>query len=163
MPIQSTPLTGTAVNVAMMTSGGLAPCLSASIAQLVKYWVQALEDGKISDLSFRFYVSGYKGLLTGDSFVLDKADWPKCEALLKLGGSPIGNSRVKLTNVEDCIKKGYGTFLDGSLTTVFAYCSSCVRISHDPTDSAGRIHTLGSGFPTIAQGQDHRHSHHWWR
>ena len=23
------------------------------------------------------------------------------------GGSPIGNSRVKLTNVEDCIKKGF--------------------------------------------------------
>ena len=23
------------------------------------------------------------------------------------GGSPIGNSRVKLTNIEDCVKKGY--------------------------------------------------------
>ena len=27
--------------------------------------------------------------------------------MYEFGGSPIGNSRVKLTNIEDCIKKGY--------------------------------------------------------
>ena len=31
----------------------------------------------------------------------------KIENFYELGGSPIGNSRVKLTNKEDCIKKGY--------------------------------------------------------
>uniref|UniRef100_A0A7S2YGF5 Phosphofructokinase domain-containing protein n=1 Tax=Entomoneis paludosa TaxID=265537 RepID=A0A7S2YGF5_9STRA len=107
MPVQQAPIKGTNVNVAMMTSGGLAPCLSASIAQLVKYWVEAYKAGDISGLNFRFYIGGYKGLLTGDSFVLDEADWPKCEALNTLGGSPIGNSRVKLTNIADCIKRGY--------------------------------------------------------
>ena len=96
MPVQGTPLKGQSVNVAMMTSGGLAPCLSASIAQLVNYWVNALKAGEITGLTFRMYKSGYKGLLTGDSFVLSEADWDKCAALNKLGGSPIGNSRVKV-------------------------------------------------------------------
>lgn len=107
MPSQQAPIKGQNVTVAMMTSGGLAPCLSASIAQLVKYWAEALKAGEITGLTFRFYIGGYKGLLTGDSFILAEADWPKCEALLNLGGSPIGNSRVKLTNVKDCVKRGY--------------------------------------------------------
>ena len=25
----------------------------------------------------------------------------------QFGGSPLGNSRVKLTNIDDCVKKGY--------------------------------------------------------
>mmetsp|Transcript_1680 Transcript_1680/g.2416 ORF Transcript_1680/g.2416 Transcript_1680/m.2416 type:complete len:418 (-) Transcript_1680:166-1419(-) len=107
MPVQGTPVKGQNVNVAMMTSGGLAPCLSSSIAQLVEYWVKAYRAGEITGLSFRFYISGYKGLMTGDSFILDEADWDKCKSLNKLGGSPIGNSRVKLTNAADCIKRGY--------------------------------------------------------
>ena len=31
----------------------------------------------------------------------------KYEILFEFGGSPIGNSRVKLTNLEDCVKKNY--------------------------------------------------------
>jgi 6-phosphofructokinase len=84
------------MKVAMMTSGGLAPCLSASIAQLVKYWSAALKDGKIASLSIRFYRDGYKGVLIGDSFLLDEGLWEECDALNYLGGSPIGNSRVKV-------------------------------------------------------------------
>lgn len=100
-------LAGKAVNVAMMTSGGLAPCLSSSISQLTKYWVEAYRSGTISGLTIRFYRSGYKGVLIGDSFVLPESDWDSCEALNFLGGSPIGNSRVKLTNIKDCIARGY--------------------------------------------------------
>ena len=84
------------MKIAMMTSGGLAPCLSASVAQLVKYWSAALKDGKIASLSIRFYLDGYKGILIGDSFMLDEALWEECDALNYLGGSPIGNSRVKV-------------------------------------------------------------------
>ena len=40
-------IAGRHVNVGMMTSGGLAPCLSSSVAQLAKYWIEALEEGKI--------------------------------------------------------------------------------------------------------------------
>jgi pyrophosphate--fructose-6-phosphate 1-phosphotransferase len=54
------------------------------------------------------YRGGYKGLLTGDSFLVPESEWESaCEDLNNFGGSPIGNSRVKLTNVEDCIKRGY--------------------------------------------------------
>ena len=89
-------LAGKQVNVAMMTAGGLAPCLSASIAQLVKYWVEAKKEGKIAGLEIRFYNGGYKGVLTGDSFVLPESEWDTCDALNYFGGSPIGNSRVKV-------------------------------------------------------------------
>jgi len=95
------------MNVGMMTSGGLAPCLSSSIAQLVHYWVKALKDGKIASLQFRFYIDGYKGVLTGDSFILPEDTYEACDALNFLGGSPIGNSRVKLTNIKDCIARGF--------------------------------------------------------
>eukprot|EP00536_Pseudo-nitzschia_multiseries_P002435 jgi/Psemu1/301377/fgenesh1_kg.32_\ len=98
---------GKHVNVGMMTSGGLAPCLSSSIAQLSKYWIQALADGKISGLTLRMYVDGYSGVLTGHSFVVPESEWGNMEKLNFLGGSPIGNSRVKLTNLADCEKRGF--------------------------------------------------------
>ena len=87
--------------------GGLAPCLSSSIAQLGACWIKALKEGKISGLTLRFYKAGYKGLLTGDSFVLNEKEWEGIDSLNYLGGSPIGNSRVKLTNTKDCIARGY--------------------------------------------------------
>ena len=89
-------LTGKHVNVAMMTSGGLAPCLSSSICLLAKYWIEAYRAGTISGLTLRFYNAGYKGVLTGDSFVVPESDWASLECLNFLGGSPIGNSRVKV-------------------------------------------------------------------
>lgn len=87
---------GRDVNVAMMTSGGLAPCLSASVAQLCKYWIKALHDGKINGLTLRMYVDGYAGILTGESFLVPEEEWDDLDILNYLGGSPIGNSRVKV-------------------------------------------------------------------
>jgi len=95
------------MNVAFMTSGGLAPCLASSIAYLVKYWSEALRAGEISGLSFRCYVDGYKGILTDNSFLIPEDQWDKVEQLHECGGSPIGNSRVKLTNVKDCLKRKF--------------------------------------------------------
>jgi pyrophosphate--fructose-6-phosphate 1-phosphotransferase len=95
-----------AINVGMMTSGGLAPCLSSSVAHLINYWNEALKAGKISALTIRLYKDGYKGMLVGDSLVLPADKWDKAGCLHEMGGSPIGNSRVKLTNVKDCIKRG---------------------------------------------------------
>ena len=85
------------MNVAMMTSGGLAPCLSSSVAYLVEYWAAALKDGKISGLSIRMYIDGYKGVLTGDSTVISADQYDDCKCLHEVGGSPIGNSRVKVS------------------------------------------------------------------
>lgn len=95
------------INVGMMTSGGLAPCLSSSIAHLIHYWSEALKAGKIAGLSIRLYKDGYKGLLIGDSVLVPEDVWDKCDGLHELGGSPIGNSRVKLTNIKDCVKRGF--------------------------------------------------------
>ena len=96
-PSQQYSLLGKHVNIAMMTSGGLAPCLSSSIAQLMKYWMLALHEGKIAGLTFRMYRGGYKGVLTGDSFLVPEAEWELSSTVLNdFGGSPIGNSRVKV-------------------------------------------------------------------
>mmetsp|Transcript_24378 Transcript_24378/g.36998 ORF Transcript_24378/g.36998 Transcript_24378/m.36998 type:complete len:415 (-) Transcript_24378:99-1343(-) len=100
-------LEGKDVTVAMMTSGGLAPCLSSSVSQLAKYWIEAYRAGKITGLTFRMYIDGYKGVLTGDSFIVPESDWEGMAKLNFIGGSPIGNSRVKLTNEKDCRKRGY--------------------------------------------------------
>jgi len=97
---------GQHVNVAMLTAGGLAPCLSSSVAALTQHWVSALRSGKISGLTLRMYKDGYKGLLQGDSFVVPQDVWDDVAPLHDLGGSPIGNSRVKLTNIADCVKRG---------------------------------------------------------
>mmetsp|Transcript_83933 Transcript_83933/g.131052 ORF Transcript_83933/g.131052 Transcript_83933/m.131052 type:complete len:938 (-) Transcript_83933:41-2854(-) len=87
--------------VALLTAGGLAPCLSAACGGLVQRYTDLYPDIKII-----CYKGGYKGLLLGDSIEIT-GDARKCAGdLFTFGGSPIGNSRVKLTNVKDCVKRG---------------------------------------------------------
>jgi pyrophosphate--fructose-6-phosphate 1-phosphotransferase len=52
------------------------------------------------------YRSGYNGLLLGDSYKVTAEIREKAGLLQHFGGSVIGNSRVKLTNVADCVKRG---------------------------------------------------------
>ena len=87
--------------VAMLTAGGLAPCLSSAVGGLIERYTEAAPDVRI--LAYR---NGYAGLLTGDSVEVDDAVRAKAHLLHRFGGSPLGNSRVKLTNVEDCVKRG---------------------------------------------------------
>lgn len=87
--------------VAFLTAGGLAPCLSAAIAGLIEGYTKIAPD-----LQIICYRGGYKGLLKGDSLTVTAADRAQAGILRKHGGSPIGNSRVKLTNVKDCLKRG---------------------------------------------------------
>ena len=47
-----------------------------------------------------------QGLLTGTS-TLWTSPFPSHSHLHLFGGSPIGSSRVKLTNKEDCVKRGF--------------------------------------------------------
>ena len=85
-------------NIALMTSGGLAPCLSSSVASLIKYWKIALSEGKISGLTIRCYKDGYKGMLIDESFLLpEDMSIEEVDRLHETGGSPIGNSRVKVS------------------------------------------------------------------
>jgi pyrophosphate--fructose-6-phosphate 1-phosphotransferase len=52
------------------------------------------------------YIGGYKGLLLGQKLEVTPAIRERADVLFQHGGSPIGNSRVKLTNVADCEKRG---------------------------------------------------------
>tara|TARA_Y100001935_G_scaffold41852_1_gene33958 strand:- start:1138 stop:2331 length:1194 start_codon:yes stop_codon:yes gene_type:complete len=88
--------------VAFLTSGGIAPCLSASIGGLIEKYNEL--DPNIQMVG---YMHGYRGLLLGKSVIFSNEVKKNYQVLYDFGGSPIGNSRVKLTNVEDCIKKGF--------------------------------------------------------
>lgn len=87
--------------VAILTAGGLAPCLSSAIGGLIERYTSVAPKVKII-----CYTSGYKGLLLGESITVDAKIRKNAAILHKHGGSPIGNSRVKLTNVKDCVKRG---------------------------------------------------------
>jgi pyrophosphate--fructose-6-phosphate 1-phosphotransferase len=87
--------------VGILTAGGLAPCLSSAIGGLIERYTKVAPEVEI--LCYR---AGYKGLLLGDSFTVNQAVRDNASVLHKHGGSPIGNSRVKLTNVADCVKRG---------------------------------------------------------
>ena len=89
------------LKIGFLTAGGIAPCLSSSICALIS------EYNKIENIDFEFigYLNGYRGLLTNNKINIKK-DF-NSEALYSFGGSFLGNSRVKLTNIKDCEDKGY--------------------------------------------------------
>ena len=88
--------------VAFLTSGGIAPCLSASIGGLIEKYNELDPDVEMIG-----YMHGYRGLLLGKSVTFSKKVKENYQVLYNFGGTPIGNSRVKLTNVKDCVKKGF--------------------------------------------------------
>ncbi len=88
--------------VGILTAGGLAPCLSSAIGGLIERYTEIAPEIEII-----CYRSGYKGLLLGDSIEVTPEVRECASVLHNFGGSPIGNSRVKLTNVKDCVKRGY--------------------------------------------------------
>ncbi len=87
--------------IALLTAGGLAPCLSASVGFLIDMYSKKLPKAEIIG-----YRNGYMGLLKGWSIPVTREVRKMALVLTQHGGSPIGNSRVKLTNVKDCIKRG---------------------------------------------------------
>ncbi|WP_114422709.1 pyrophosphate--fructose-6-phosphate 1-phosphotransferase [Nocardioides houyundeii] len=87
--------------VAILTAGGYAPCLSSAVGALIETWTRVSPETEI--LTYRH---GYQGLLTGDSVVVDEDARRGASILHRFGGSPLGNSRVKLTNDADCRRRG---------------------------------------------------------
>ncbi len=87
--------------VALLTAGGLAPCLSTAIGRLIERYTEVSPETEIIA-----YIGGYKGLLQGNFITVNGEVRENAAVLYKHGGSPIGNSRVKLTNVKDCEKRG---------------------------------------------------------
>ena len=88
--------------VAFLTAGGIAPCLSAAIGSLVIAY-----DKVFPDIKMIGYLNGYRGLLLGNSIDISSKTRKNATRLLNFGGSPIGNSRVKLTNPKDCLNRGF--------------------------------------------------------
>ena len=91
----------TVKTVAMLTAGGLAPCLATAVGGLIQRYSEVAPDVRIIA-----YLDGYAGLLTGRSVEVTPQVREEAHLLHLRGGSPIGNSRVKLTNVKDCVKRG---------------------------------------------------------
>ena len=87
--------------VAMLTAGGLAPCLSSAVGGLIERYTEIAPE-----IELIAYTDGYQGLLKGQSVVVTPEIRERAGVLHRFGGSPIGNSRVKLTNVKDCVKRG---------------------------------------------------------
>lgn len=87
--------------VALLTAGGFAPCLSSAIGGLIERYTEIAPEVEI--IAYRH---GYHGLLRGDKVVIDDQTRADAGILHRFGGSPIGNSRVKLTNVADCVRRG---------------------------------------------------------
>ena len=87
--------------VALLTAGGLAPCLSSAVGALIERYTE-LEP----EIEIIAYLNGYAGLLGGRHVMITPEVREKAHLLHRYGGSPIGNSRVKLTNVKDCVKRG---------------------------------------------------------
>ena len=63
--------------VALLTAGGFAPCLSAAVGDLIERYIVIDEEGR-----------------------------KNAGILREFGGSPIGNSRVKLTNAKNLVERG---------------------------------------------------------
>ena len=84
----------------MLTAGGLAPCLSSAVGGLIERYTAIAPEVEIIA-----YTNGYEGLLKGSSIAVTPEIREGAALLHRFGGSPIGNSRVKLTNVEDCVQR----------------------------------------------------------
>ena len=117
------------MKIAFLTAGGIAPCLSASIGALIEKYNECAPEANLIG-----YLNGYRGLLLGNSIEFPETAKTKFSTLYDFGGSPIGNSRVKLTNVEDCIKRGY--VKDGE---------DPLKVAADQLvkDKIGILHTIG--------------------
>jgi pyrophosphate--fructose-6-phosphate 1-phosphotransferase len=87
--------------VAMLTAGGLAPCLSSAVGGLIERYTDAAPEVELIG-----YTDGYAGLLAGRSVEVTPEVRERAYLLHRFGGSPLGNSRVKLTNVADLVERG---------------------------------------------------------
>ena len=117
------------MKVAFLTSGGIAPCLSSSIGRLMYNYSRINKN-----VEFIGYLNGYKGLLTDKKIILPNNLGDQINVLYSFGGTFLGNSRVKLTNKEDCVKKGYIKEYEDPLSV------AALQLLNDNIDI---LHTIG--------------------
>lgn len=115
--------------VALLTAGGFAPCLSSAVGGLIERYTEIAPEVEI--IAYQY---GYHGLLTGNKIVIDEEARKQAGILHRFGGSPIGNSRVKLTNAADCVKRGLVKEGENPLTVAAQQLKS---------DGVDVLHTIG--------------------
>jgi len=126
------------MKVAFLTAGGIAPCLSASIGRLIEGYAKLYPD-----ITMIGYLNGYRGLLLGNSIEITDKVKQNSHILYEYGGSPIGNSRVKLTNVQDCVKNEY---INNGEDPLKVAADQLVR------DSITILHTIGGDDTNTTAG-----------
>lgn len=115
--------------VALLTAGGFAPCLSSAVGGLIERYTEL--DPEIEIIA---YQHGYHGLLSGNFITITPEARAKAGLLHEYGGSPIGNSRVKLTNKQDLVDRGLVEPQDDPLK---------VAAERLRTDHVDVLHTIG--------------------
>ena len=115
--------------VALLTAGGFAPCLSSAVGGLIQRYTEVAPEVEI--IAYRH---GYQGLLSGDFLTVTDEVRAHAGVLHEFGGSPIGNSRVKLTNAKDLVERG----LVEEGVDPLAYAAE--RLTADGVDV---LHTIG--------------------
>jgi pyrophosphate--fructose-6-phosphate 1-phosphotransferase len=123
----------------MLTAGGFAPCLSAAVGGLIERYTELAPEVEI--IGYRY---GYQGLLKGDHYPVTPGVRARARLLHRYGGSPLGNSRVKLTNVKDLVKRG-----------LVAEGADPLKVAADQlaADGIDVLHTIG-GDDTNMTGAD---------
>ena len=89
------------MRIGLLTAGGLAPCLSSAVGGLIECYSEQVPDADIVG-----YRDGYAGLLKGQHLAIGADARAQAHVLHQHAGSPLGNSRVKLTNIADCVRRG---------------------------------------------------------
>jgi len=125
--------------VGILTAGGLAPCLSSAIGRLIRQYTNLVPDIEIIG-----YQYGYRGLLMNEKIDLCQTFPHVAEVLYNFGGSILGNSRVKLSNVKDCLKKGYIKPGENPLE---------VAANQLKADGITILHTIGGDDTNVTAGE----------
>ena len=125
--------------VALLTAGGFAPCLSSAVGGLIERYSELAPEIEIIA-----YQHGYHGLLTGNKIVVDAETRAKAGLLHKFGGSPIGNSRVKLSNAADLVERGLVTQGQNPLQ---------VAAEQLKADAVDVLHTIGGDDTNITAAE----------
>ncbi len=134
-----------AKRVAVLTAGGFAPCLSSAVGALIEIY-----DAADPEIELIAYLHGYHGLLTGRHITIGPDERAGAALLHRFGGSPIGNSRVKLTNDDDCRSRGLIGPHDSALAVAAAQLHA---------DGVDVLHTIGGDDTNVAAADLAAHLH----
>ncbi len=141
--------------VGMLTAGGLAPCLSSAVGALITTWTETSPGTELVA-----YRDGYAGLLTGGSVVIGPETRAAADNRQTMGGRPLGKSRVKFTNVEDCRRRGLvGPYEDPLQVAARRLADDGVEVLHtiggDDTSTAAAdlaAYLSGNGYQLTVVG-----------